>query len=572
MKFLKITTLVAMAAVVLTGCLNEDMKITGGDEADGGKGYLSLSALDVQCRVHHKPVDEGKAEEDLATRSRATVDVNDFDCYILKESGEQVLAFKYGQRPSGNIELEKGKYILKMISGTVEGAAWEAPVYGHEEPFVITSKKVTTLEPIVCTMLNIQVSVSYTADLRAALSDDTTATVTIDPNSIVFGIDETRSAYFAATKPSNDLNIVIKGMYTPEGKDVASAFEMTSTIENVKAGEYSDITLLIEYSQEGNIAINTTIYKWVEDDEIVCDFSSVVLESFLEDESTKPTIVWAGNDIDAPLNLTPDKFDGSGNYMDDVIIEIDTQSTIASLLVNVNSTNEELNKSFTESGLASIDMCNVTSFQATMLKAMDYPVNDEVLGHKAVSFNLKSQIKVLYDYEGTHSFKITAIDEKGNSTEKTLVMVVGGTGGPVIVWTGYNINDRYEIVDGMTADFVVTSEVGIKKFTVHIISDVLDPATLRGIELCDVLDLTYPANSYDSTDPSFVGTPDIGDKLAGLGFPYGDQVINKNEVKFSITGFLSLLKATGSGDTNFKMTVTDNDGAVTERTVMMYVK
>ncbi len=573
MKVLKLTTLTLLAATLLTGCLNEDMQVA--DEQPSAEcGYLSLAALDVECRVHHKPVEGGKPEAELGTRTRTDeVDIDSFDCSIVDEAGEVLHSFKYGARPTENIEMERGRYIFRMSSGEVAGVEWESPVYGCEEPFVINSKATTSLANIICTMRNIQVSVSCTADLRRQLSDDTTTTVSIEPNSQVFGIDETRSAFFPATNAKNTIHVAVKGLYTPEGKDTASAFDLTADIEGVKAGEYSDITLLVEYSDEGVISLRTTIRNWVEDDEIVCDFSSVLFETFIDEVDNKPEIVWVGNDIDTALTLSDDKFDERGNYTDNLYIDIEAKNLLASLVVEIESTNGDFASALAAAGLSSaIDMC-AAGEAAAALKLLGYPVNEQVLEQERVEFDLGAQMKQLRGFPGTHSFKITARDGRGGVTEKCLTVVVpGAVVGPVITWVGYDISQRYPIVDGLTADFVVSASAGIKEFTVQIISDVLAPEVLRGIELCDVLNLTNPSASYDSTDPTFVGSPVIGEKLEGLGFPYGDAVLGKSRVTVSITGFLSLLKATGQGDTNFKMTVTDNDGVVVERTVMMYVE
>ena len=54
-----------------------------------------------------------------------------------------------------------------------------------------------------------------------------------------------------------------------------------------------------------------------------------------------------------------------------------------------------------------------------------------------------------------------------------------------------------------------------------------------------------------------------------MGFPVGDQVLNQTRVEFSITQFLSLLKITGKGMHDFVLSVTDNEGKVTEKTLML---
>ena len=120
----------------------------------------------------------------------------------------------------------------------------------------------------------------------------------------------------------------------------------------------------------------------------------------------------------------------------------------------------------------------------------------------------------------------------------------------------------------MTIDIVVTAPAGIKNFEVKIASNVLTPAELGGVGLCDVLNLVEPTASYSTVDPSF-NTSSIAESLTNLGFPISDAVKNQTKVEFSITQFLGLLSMTGSGDHNFEMTVTDNEGNVTVKTLMI---
>lgn len=570
MKMPRITTLfTAAAAVLLAGCMNEDLHLDNRNDKDAEKGYLSLAGLNVECVTDYKPVDTGVESKSLAATRAGEPDVNTFDCLILDATGTQtVKTFKYGARPTENIELDKGNYIFKMQSSEIPAAEWENPVYGLTEPFTITRNETTSLTDLVCKLLNIQVSVSYSADLKAALSDDTTTTITVGGNSLVFALDETRSGYFLAPLPKNDIDVLVKGSYKAEGKE-ASQFEMNATIKDVKGGQYSDITLYIEYSTEGSIAIDAKIDGWVVDEEIVCDFSTFISENIIDDDENKPTITWLDNDIDTPITLTADKFDSRGNCLVDFYIDVEAKNTVASMLVEISSSNSEFMTSLGSYNLtSSFDLCNAGD-ATNSLRIMGYPVNDEVAGKELVSFDLKPQMKLLKEFVGTHNFKATVKDAKGGTCEKTLSIVIPGEEvGPVIAWTGYNIDQRYPIVDGMTVDITVDAPAGIKTFEVQIISDTLTPAELAGVGLCDNIDLINPENSVDSTG-KLEDKSGIEDALKNFGFPTGNEVLNQTRVEFSITNFLGLLSFTGNGEHNFILKVTDNDGEYKEKTLML---
>ena len=562
----------AFAAAMLAGCVNDDLHIENRNDS-AVKGYLSLAGLNVECVIDHKSSHEGIDPASRATRADGEPNIDTFDCSILDATGATVIkSFKYGERPTENIELDKGNYIFKMQSGEVQGAAWEAPVYGVAEPFTISGKEVTTLSNLVCRLLNIQVSVSYAADLRAALSDDTTTTVKVDTNSLVYALTETRSGYFLAPNATNDIKVTVQGSYTAEGKDTPSKFEMNATIKGVKAGQYRDITLVIEYSTEGNIVIKATIDGWVEDEEITCDFSTLIAEDIIDDDEKRPSIVWLNNDIDTPITLSADKFDERGNCLVNFYIDVIAERTIAALNVDIASTNSDFITSLGDYNIpSSFDMCNAGSATAS-LKIMGYAVNSEVAGKDKVSYDLTAQMKQIKDFAGTHTFKITAKDAKGGTTEKTLTIVIPGEqSGPSIVWKGYDISQRYEIVDGMTVDITAAAASGIKSFTVQIVSDTLTPSELANVGLCDNLDLVSPEKSSDSTG-KMTDMSSIEQSLNNLGFPTRDAVLNQTEVSFSITQFLSLLSFTGNGQHNFIMTVTDNNGDTTVKTLMLEKK
>ena len=57
--------------------------------------------------------------------------------------------------------------------------------------------------------------------------------------------------------------------------------------------------------------------------------------------------------------------------------------------------------------------------------------------------------------------------------------------------------------------------------------------------------------------------------LGELGFPVGDAVQGKKELNLSISNFLIILSGF-PGDHDFEMTVTDNNGAKTTKTVMFH--
>ena len=436
MKIVKFTV-VALFAILMMGCGGESLDF-GGDNTPtlSNKGLLSISTLMVDCRIDESDPDVGI----LSTRAtRGSVDANNFDCSIINDENEVVLSFKYGERPTEAIELTTGDYLFKIVSGEVPGAAWEAPIYGATKPFKIVRNETTTISEIVCSLMQIKVSVSFADDLLERLGERTLTTVSVGENSLEYSLTESRAGFFLAPNANNNINLRISGTYAAD-KENFKIIEMNKEVRDVKAGQHSKIHFYIEHSNEGNINVGVTIRDWVTDEIVPCNVADLVKEE---------EWIEGGNE--------------GGN---------DTPAT---------------------------------------------PAED-----------------------------------------------------PSIVWDKHDISEREPIVPGLEVDLLVSASKGIKEFLVEIRSASLTPEELAGTGLCNVLNICYPKQSYDSRNPeTFI---DVEEPLRGLGFAVGSDVVDKTFVKLSITQFMGVLQAvSGSSLKNhdFVITVTDNDGNTTVKTLML---
>lgn len=584
MKFLKSTLIAAVSLVAMASCNNESLRIDGQGDEKSSYGYLSFAGLHVECVEDYHKVNENLADksEQSSAMTRTAIDINSFACQIINSSSEVIASYTYGTLPKDPIQMEPGNYIFRIMSGEVADAAWESPVYGIEHPFTINRKDTTHLENLVCTLQNIQVTVSFSEDLRRMLSDNTTTTVAIGENELVYSMNESRSGYLKAINQKNDIEVVVKGFYTAEGKTKAAEFEMNATVKDVKAGQHSDINFYVEYSGEGSINIGATIDGWIIDELLVYEMSSSLTEDVIIETSLLPTILLANGDIDTPVTLLATDFDERGNCTKDIVLDIATagENTISSLLVEIASTNSALISSLSSFNIpTSFDMCNAGE-AAMALRLLGLKVNDSVVGQQSVSYNLTSQMDELFAFAGTHTFNVTVTDNKDNTSTKSLVIVAGSeTNDPALIWEGYDFNERYTITDDLKADFTVTSSNGISGLVVEIHSEAMGTSALYSVNLCNQLNLCYPNQSKFVTaiyepdfnpaslafDPSGVATA-----LAKLGFPSGDEVIGKKELPLSITTFLSMLTGLGEGAHDFVFSITDSLGNVTNKTIMLY--
>lgn len=437
MKFVKFTVAALFTALLAVGCADEKISFEDkGVETLSDKGYLSISNLVVDCRVDDKDPNMGVEPSTYATRN--SVDVNNFDCSIINDEGEVVSSFKLGERPAEALELKTGDYIFKVKSGEIPGAAWNSPVYGATKVFKIVRDETTTISEVVCSLMQIKVSITYAPDLLERLGEGTTTTAIIGENSLAFSLTETRDGYFSAPQESNTITLNIKGTYAAD-KVTFKSVEMNKEVKDVKVGQHSKIHFYIEHANEGNIKVSVTLRDWVTDEVIPCNVADLVTE-----------------------------------------------------------------EEWTEGG-----------------------------------------------------------NEGGDDPGTTV-------GAPDIIWAGYDMSKRYAITGDLTVDLEIVAEKGIKELLCEIKSEVLTPDQLSGVGLCNILNLCYPKQSYDSSTPSVY--VDVEQPLRDLDFAVAEEVLNKKKVNLSITKFLGILQGvsgTSLKNHDFILSVTDNDGVTTVKTLML---
>ncbi len=539
---------VAFAALLTLGACSKDKVnyVDGPDSSKDNIGYLLVGGMEASILE-----DTENVENSSATRA-GDVDINTFDVVITNKDGQEMASFKYGERPSEPIELVGGVYKITMSSAQMQGAEWEAPVYGGEKEVVVTRKQTTEVRDLVCKLANIKVTVGYSADLAEQLDQEyTKMTVELD-GALEYAFSETRAGYFAPVAAENTLKLTFNCRYKGETKDIT----MTNEIKGVKAAQWRKINVVVQHAADGTASIGIVCDTWTYDEEITFDTSVSLMEEIIPDDSDAPVIVWEGHDLNEAFELTDDMFDAEGNFTSSINLDVTAKAAIKSLVVKVSSDNADFTTAYSEIMALEEDLCAPTASN-TILKMMGYPVDAK----DATTTRLKfaSQAELLKSYEGTHSYEITVTDVNGAHTTATLTVKYGQNVAPQIIWVGYNIDERQTITSDTTCKIRVVAPLAIQDFEIEIKSNTLTPEELAGVGL--------------ASEFSLVTSTDMHESLAGLGFPVGDDVYGQTliaEDKLDITSFLSILSMLGSGDHDFVMTVTDMEGNVTTKTVMMH--
>ncbi len=537
---------IAFASLFVLASCSKD-KVDYVDHEDDLKqniGYLCLNNMEATIL---------EDTENIESTTRAEgIDINNFDVVITNQAGEQVAAFKYGERPAEAIALYGGVYKVSMSSEAMQGAAWETPVYAGQKEVIITRKQTTEVEDLVCKLANIKVTVAYSADLADQLdAEHTKMTVELENSALEYAFSETRGGYFAPVAATNTLKLTFNCRYTGETKDIT----MTNEIKNVKAAQWRKINVVVQHAADGTATIGIVCDTWTYDDEVTFDTSVALFEEAIPDDSDAPVISWEGHDLAEAFELTDDMFDAEGNFNSSINIDVTAKAALKSLVVKVASDNADFVKAYSEIMALEEDLCAPTA-SAAILKMMGYPTDVKDATTTRLKFALQAEL--LKSYEGTHTYEITATDVNGANTTAVLTVKYGQNVAPQIVWVGYDIDKRQTIEDGDTCMIRVSAPLAIKDFEIEIVSNTLTPEELQAVGLAAKFSLVNSTEMFES--------------LSGLGFPVGDQVYNKtliSEDQLNISNFLGVLGMLGAGDHDFVMTVTDMEGNVTTKTVMM---
>ncbi len=445
MKLVKFTVVALFAALLSVGCAEEKLSFDNeGDNAISNKGFLSISELAIDCRIDESQPDAGVNPTVRATRS--SVDVNNFDCSIINEKSEVVMSFKYAERPTEAVEFETGDYLFKIQSGEVPGAAWDSPVYGTTKAFKIVRNQTTTLSEVVCSLMQIKVSVSYAPDLLERLGDKTRTTVSVGENSLEYTLTESRAGFFAAPNVLNTISMRISGTYAadPSKEENFKTIEMNKEVRDVKAGQHSKIHFYIEHAADGNIEVSATIRDWVIDETVPCNVADLVTEEEWKEpgsgnEGESPiTVEWIGYDIAKRVTIdastTGEIIIRAKNGIKELIVHIDSPA-LAPILADVGLV-DVINLSYPEKSYDYNNPQTLPADKVDLLKNMLKPASeggllgfkygDEVINQTEVLFSITDFMVPLSAFAGDHNFHFTITDNDGNTVSPSLMLKSNG--------------------------------------------------------------------------------------------------------------------------------------------------
>lgn len=562
----------AILALLAAGCVDEEPaynKQPGGETPSSEIGYLALAEMDLRVvydtETETENDDTGNETQRPQSRAGEEPDTDGFIVEILDAAHAPVLRTTYGElkKRTEPLELPTGAYTLEVRSRESIPDLGEEPVYGKTISFAIVKNELTQLGKVTCTLANIKVSVMCSADLAARLDTEATrANVSLGTASHAFAIGDSTPVYFRAVEASNRLAFRLEGRFA-DGSDV----RFSKTIDDVRAGQWRKISLVITYADQGGVKFDIKVENFVQDEEIVIGDTSDPWEYLFTEEPeidpSAPSLAWTGHDLAQPVELVPSMFDRTDAFL----IDLAAPNGLRSLTVAVSSDNAAFMQSMGGLQLpATFDLCTLAPGDAAyrwLAEVFEMPVGDALAGATAQRFDLLKPMKLLRDFEGTHTFAATMTDAAGLTAEAHLTLVVKaqpGTAAPSIDWAGHDLAEIHTLEQDMSITVDIAAEAGIRSLLVTIDSEALKPllqvaapSLTKQFDLCTI----------DSDDP------DAADFLkSAVGFPVGEEVRGRTATQFSVASvFCNILRndlePTVAGEPNvytFRLEAIDNEG------------
>lgn len=437
-KIFKIVAMMfaALVAVGMTSCDKENPfePNPGGD----AEGQVSFKKMMVEVQNEENIVNAPAA-------TRAAVDVNSF---IVTVTDTRTLTAAwtgtYGEMPEV-MTLPVGSYEVKVNSAYNPDADWESPYFEGSQSFAITDGAITVVDPVVCKLANVKVTVIFDPKLKAKMGDDCKVTVVAcERGRLEYGKEETRSGYFKYIAVEGNQPTLIATFSGTVDENQEDNFR---TYTELKPGNHYKITYTLKGvepdvpDQTGTVNPGVYVDATVTNVDMTIDVDPG--EDILPDDG-RP-----GEDSDDPVNppVIPDDPDAPaptisanegiqlGTYPDGIVPNVYTSGMQVEISVHSEATGgitgfevDIISDTLTPSELEAVgltdhlDLVNPGQF-AESLSGLGFPVN--VGGQNDPSVMKLTDFMPLLSVlgPGTSNFVLKVTDANGTTT-KTLTIVI----------------------------------------------------------------------------------------------------------------------------------------------------
>lgn len=417
------------ALLLATGCSKEDPF----GYSNEGEGQFLKSALDVDLNP----------EAVEYRRTRANADIDDFTIiFNSSESSAPEVKYLYKDMPE-IVVLPAGSYTVTATYGKNLDAEWESPYFlGVSKPFEVYANDITTdIDPIVCNLENIKVTVAFDKSLRDHMSSNSYVDVKVGHSSaLAFSTveaDAEKAGYFMH---SEERTLVAEFHGTVDGAEILEV----KSLDEIKKGAHYKINFRLHQSGDsdsngdvnlGGIVIDANV-------EVVNVNNNVPLgEEELLDDSERPK---EGELPSGPGTENPGEGDNPGG---DVTAKAPTIEAVAPVKLDVPNNGADLTSCVlnihSDAGITELTCDIVSPSLVTALFDMglsdhldlaETPADmEEILGNMGFPTSVKGDHDVKFEITemflgllgnlgaGEHKFVITVKDANGELTKSLII-------------------------------------------------------------------------------------------------------------------------------------------------------
>lgn len=400
----------------------------GTDQGAGSfsKTSLLLDVRDDEETIHNAP-------------SRAGDDLADFKIMFFKNNSSAPEAtYIYSEMPDV-IVLPVGLYQVTATKGVDVEAEWESPYFlGQSNAFQIKKDSITSdVDPIVCRMQNVKVTVEFDPLLTGAMSSDSYVEVKVGDNAGLNFRKETegKAGHFKHTEGVSlvaTFNGVVEGATTVE----------TKSFEQVQKGHHYMIKFKLHTQDPSNsgemgaeVNVDATVTtRDLEHDVVIGedeDLGDDERPTEGNDEPETPVNPPVQDDVPPTIEALPQsdssipeiEFGKVNEIVDGMECVLMMRSTAESGFTKFECKIDSETLDVTQVGLSNpLDLINPGSNEGALIGLQLLQEGQKVEGSKEVKFDLSSFLPLITVLgPGTHNFILTIGDANGETT-KTLIL------------------------------------------------------------------------------------------------------------------------------------------------------
>lgn len=412
----KIIAIAAIAAMLAVSC----RKIDSGSNSEG---TLSFGSFELQY------------DTELVTRATSVASGN-YSIFIYDSEGTQVRKTTYAavKDNDSQISLPAGSYTIEARSceEDIPASAFEQPIYGATAEFSITAGQTTVLDPMVCTLVQVKVTVSYDDAFMKSVTGDGKATVTVDPSApLDFALSyasgsasyDKAAGYFAVNNGSNTtMNIVFSGSI--DGKSQ----KMVANLTGIAPRQWRQVKFVKKVDEQGTATFSIEILDYVSDEELSAVLD-IPMEPVLAPDPNAPkgdggikiefapdcTMFTDLENIVVPASSTPM----------DLRLLVTVPDGIKKLVVDMASTSASFISAVALAGGTTLDLINPKEAQDIVFQIVPFPHGNELAGQTSLVFDLSAAQIPILAFPGEHTFTMNVTDMNGcvNSIPVKLIVV-----------------------------------------------------------------------------------------------------------------------------------------------------